>query len=182
LAVNIRANPRICGLTFPGLQDPFPPVSQYADDTSIIVTSDNAIKATFETYSTYDKGSGSKLNLSKFKGLWLGSWNGRQDPPVNLDWSSTMIKVLGVFIGFGNLEEANWRRILAVENVLASWREHQLSYRGTALVINALAISHVWYVASLVHMPTWVFKELNTLVFNFFWKGKRDLVVRSVAV
>ena len=49
-------------------------------------------------------------------------------------------------------------------------------------MINALALSRVWYVASLVHMPTWVLKELNTLVFNFFWEGKRDLVSRSVVV
>ena len=34
--------------------------------------------------------------------------------------------------------------------------------------------------ASLVHMPDWVLRELNTLVFKFFWKGKRDLVTRSV--
>ena len=183
LAVNIRANPRICGLTLPGLHDPLPPISQYADDTSLIVTSDDAIKATFETYSVYEKGSGSKLNLSKSKGLWLGSWNGRQDPPVNLDWTSSMIKVLGVFIGIGNLDEANWRpRISAVENVLCSWHHRQLSFRGRAVVINALALSRVWYVASLVHMPTWVLKELNTLVFNFFWKGKRDLVSRSVVI
>lgn len=62
-----------------------------------------------ETYSIYEKGSGSKLNLSKSKGLWLGSWKGRLDSPVNLDWSSSMIKVLGVFIGAGDLDEANWR-------------------------------------------------------------------------
>lgn len=36
--------------------------------------------------------------------------------------------------------------------------------------------------ASLVHMPTWVLGELNKLVFNFFWKGKKDLVVRRVVV
>ena len=49
-------------------------------------------------------------------------------------------------------------------------------------MINALALSRVWYVASLVHMPPWALKELNTLAFNFFWKGKRDLVSRSVVV
>lgn len=183
LAVSIRANPRIVGLSLPGVPAPLPPISQYADDTSIIVISDDAIKATFETYSIYERGSGSKLNLSKSKGLWLGSWNGRRDPPVNLDWSSTKIKVLGVFIGVGNLEECNWTpRIAAVENVLSSWRQRQLSFRGRALVINALALSRVWYVASLIHMPAWVLKELNTLAFNFFWKGKRDLVSRSVVV
>ena len=49
-------------------------------------------------------------------------------------------------------------------------------------MINALALSRVWYVASLVHMPAWVLKELNTLAFSFFWKGKCDLVSRSVVV
>ena len=36
--------------------------------------------------------------------------------------------------------------------------------------------------ASLVHMPAWVLRELNMLVFNFFWKGKRDLVPRSAII
>ena len=49
-------------------------------------------------------------------------------------------------------------------------------------MINALALSRVWYVASLVHMLAWVLKELNTLTFSFFWKGKRDLVSRAVVV
>ena len=113
----------------------------------------------------------------------MGSWNGRQDPPVTLDWSSVKLKVLGVILGPGNVEEDNWRpRITAVENVLASWKGRTLSFRGRALVINALALSRVWYVASLVHMPSWVLSELCKLVFNFFWKGKKDLVARSVVV
>ena len=36
--------------------------------------------------------------------------------------------------------------------------------------------------ASLVHMPPWVLGELCRLVFDFFWKGKRDLVARPVVV
>ena len=86
-------------------------------------------------------------------------------------------------LGPGNVEEDNWRpRITAVENVLASWRSRSLSYGGRALVINALALSRVWFVASLVHMPAWVLSELCKLVFKFFWKGKRDLVARVVVV
>lgn len=84
LAANIRCNPRISGLSLPG-SSPLSPISQYADDTSLILTSDDAIKASFETYSLFEKASGSKLNQSKSKGLWLGSWSGRNDPPVNLD-------------------------------------------------------------------------------------------------
>ena len=77
-------------------------------------------------------------------------------PLVALDWSSSKLKVLSVFISVGDLEADNWRpRIDAVERVLNSWRSRSLSFRGKALVVNALALSRVWYVASLVHMPPW---------------------------
>ena len=182
LAVNIRSNPRISGLCLPGAPV-LSPISQYADDTSLILTLDDAIVAAFETYALFEQASGSKLNQSKSKGLWLGGWCGRTDPPVALDWSSSKLKVLGVFIGVGDLEVDNWRpRIDAVERVLNSWRSRSLSFRGKALVVNALALSRVWYVASLVHMPPWVLKELSLLVFSFFWSGKRELVSRSVVV
>ena len=181
LAVNIRANPRIVGLSLPGLPAPLSPISQYADDTSIIVTSDDSIRAVFETFALFERGSGAKLNQSKSKGLWLGSWRGRQTPPVALEWSSEKLKVLGVFVGPGDLESANWRpRLDAVANVLSSWRQRSLSYGGRALVINSLALSRFWYVASLVPVPDWVYAELLKLVFSFFWGGKRDLVARAV--
>ena len=139
--------------------------------------------AVFDVFSLYERGSGAKLNLDKCEGLWLGSWNGRTDSPVDISWSSVKVKVLGVFLGPGNLEEENWRpRITAVENALNSWRQRSLSYRGKALVINALALSRVWYVASLIYVPRWVSAELNTLIFKFFWGGRRDLVARRVVV
>ena len=57
-------------------------------------------------------------------------------------------------MGPGNLDDDNWKpRIAVVENTLSSWRQRILSFQGRALVINALAFSRVWYVASLIHMP-----------------------------
>ena len=50
------------------------------------------------------------------------------------------------------------------------------------LMINALALSRIWYVASLIHMPSWVLRELSVLVFSFFWSGKHELVSRSVVI
>ena len=183
LACNIRCHPDIPGLTLPGSSVPLPPLSQYADDMSIIVTSDRAILATFEVYDLYQQGSGAKLNLSKCKGLWLGAWNGHVDCPVAIEWGSVKLKILGVFLGPLASPEDNWRpRISAVENVLLSWRQRSLSYRGKALIINALALSRIWYVASLVYMPPFVLPELSQLVFKLFWSGKRDLVTRRVVV
>ena len=182
LACNIRSNGVISGLSLPGSSSSLPVVSAYADDTTLVVSSVPAILAVFDVYSLYERGSGAKLNYGKCEGLWLGCWNGRTDSPVNITWSSVKVKVLGVFLGPGNLED-NWRpRITAVENALNSWRQRSLSYKGKALVINALALSRVWYVASLIHVSRWISVELNTLIFKFFWSGKRDLVARRVVV
>lgn len=183
LACNIRVNPSIRGLSLPGFVSFLPCILQYADDTSLVVTSDQAISEVFEVYRVFENGSGAKLNLSKCEGLWLGSWNGRLDAPVDISWTSVKIKILGVFIGPGDLEETNWRPLItAVENVLNSWRQRSLTFRGKALVINSLALASVWYVASLIHVPTWVINEINSLVFKFFWSDKRDLVARHVVV
>ena len=180
LAVNIRCNPRISGLAIPGLP-PLSPISQYTDDTSLILSSDDAIKASLETYDLYERVSGSKLNRGKLKGLWLGGWRGRLDPPVDLDWSSIKLKVLGFFIGAGDLVEDNWQpRIDTVAKVLSSWRARSLSFRGKALVINALALSQIWYVTSLIYMLPRIAHELCSLVFKFFWSGKKDLVSHSI--
>ena len=111
--------------------------------------------------------------------MWLGRWSGRPDPPVNLHWNSSKLKILGVFIGVGDLESDNWRpRIDAVHRVLKSWRSRSLSFQGKALINNALALFRIWYVASLIPMPAWALKELYLLVFTFFWSGKRELVSR----
>ena len=62
---------------------------------------------------------GLSLIILNVRVLWLGSWAGRTDPPVDIEWSSEIVKILGVFVGSGNVEEATWRpRITALENVL----------------------------------------------------------------
>ena len=183
LAVNIRAHPSITGISLPRAPAPLPVLSLYADDTSVISSSDAATVAVFDTYALFEAGTGAKLNLDKCKGLWLGTWRGRVDAPVPIEWSSSKLKILGVFIGNDNVDAANWRpRIEAVESCLSSRRSRSLSYSGKALVINALALSRIWYVASLVHMPSWVLGELNSIIFKFFWSGKRDLVARNVVI
>ena len=48
------------------------------------------------------------------------------------------------------------------------------------MVLNSLALSRIWYVASVVAMPKSVLKELNTRIFNFFWAGKKARVARKV--
>ena len=146
---------------------------------SLVVSSARSIKKVFSVFSRSELGSGAKLNLAKSKGLWLGSWNGRTDAPVGIEWHSDKIKVLGVFVGPGDLDECNWRpHITAVEHVLSPWHHWSLSYSGKSLIINALVLSR----GLLDSCARWVSIELNSLIFKFFWSGKLDLVPHRMVV
>ena len=88
-----------------------------------------------------------------------------------------------VFLGNRDLVASNWRpRLDAVSRCLDAWRSRHLSFAGKALVANALAISKVWYLASLIPVPDWVISELNSFLLGFFCSGKCDLVSRSVVI
>ena len=83
LACNIRDSPTIQGITLPGTSSNVV-ISQYADDTSLLLCNDDSIREVFAIYNKYERGSGARLNMIKCKGLWVGSWRHRSDPPVNL--------------------------------------------------------------------------------------------------
>ena len=68
---------------------------QYADDTSVIVTTDLALNALFHLFTRYEKASGAKLNVTKCHGLLIGRWQSRSNLPIALDWSNVEIIVLG---------------------------------------------------------------------------------------
>ncbi len=70
LAANIRASPGISGVFLPQSLEQFK-CSGYADDTTVA-----------PVYSKFEKTSGARLNRSKSKGMWLGSWSSAPIPPL----------------------------------------------------------------------------------------------------
>lgn len=183
LACNIRACPRIKGFPLPGSPPATSVINQYADDTTLTLVSDDSIKAAFKIYGLYESASGAKLNQTKSKGLWLGPWSGRTDPPVQLLWTSIKIPCLGVWIGPGVTHGDNWgKRLGSLNTVFDLWQQRCLSYQGKALVANALALSGLWYTATVCCLPPNLLKEAQASVFKFFWSGKKELVRRASIV
>ena len=173
LAANVRCHPDITGLHLPGLFSRLPVLSLYANDTSAVSCSDRATRAIFSVYGCFEQGTGAKPNLGKCEGVWLGSWRCRLDAPVPIKWTTAFIKVLGVYFGNSKLEEENWRpRINAVEKCLNSWRGRSLSYSGKALIVNALALSRVWYVASLICL---IWLHPSSILLSFLSSGAANV-------
>ena len=76
----IKKDPLIDGFSLPDGQRA--KIFQYADDTSVLVQSDQAMTALFSLFERYERASGAKLNVTKSHGLLLGSWKDRVALPI----------------------------------------------------------------------------------------------------
>ena len=98
LTTNIRKNELIKGFSFEN-EDYEHKDSTYADDMNICVTTDESITELFKTLDKYEQATNSKINREKTVGQWLGRWKNRTDKPLGLNWTSDVVKSLGVYIG-----------------------------------------------------------------------------------
>ena len=76
LAIHIRTNPQIQGLHHPASTEQVK-LSQFADDTTLLLVNDSSIVEAFKTLSKYEQASGAKVNIDKCKGLWAGTLRNR---------------------------------------------------------------------------------------------------------
>ena len=182
MAINIRANPRIHGIRPPGSDEELK-LSQYADDTTLILSDDGSINEAFNTFDLYERASGAKINKAKCKGLWCGAFRERTDQLHGFEWFNDYIpeKILGLFFGNVDCTKLNWEtKIQKINNIIAAWRHRELSYKGKALVINGLLTSTLWYNATSLSIPAWAISQIEQSIFDFFWNYKCHLVNKDI--
>ncbi|CAH1274736.1 TIE1 [Branchiostoma lanceolatum] len=177
-AATVRNDTEVHGVKLPGGHEA--KMSLYADDNSAFPTSDKSIARLFELVELYNRGSGSKLNLDKCEGLWLGKWRNRSISPVNIKWTSGSIRLLGGAFGNIDMSLINWKEgQRKFVGTLQMWGARSLSFTGKVTVANALAAAKLWYLASVFIPPDSVIKGINTALFNFFWDNRREMVSRN---
>ena len=178
LACQIRNNPDIEGFLLPGAKGLQYKVGQCADDTTSFVKNYRSLLFLFSAVKIYELGSGAKLNLSKTEAMWLGAWKSRDDQPLGLTWVKKM-KILGVIFGSG-VEQDNWLpKLKKLEAHLNLWKRRSLSLVGRALLVNALGLSKLNYLATVLIVPNWVKQKVNSLIWPFLWRKKFEPVSRQ---
>lgn len=182
LATHIRMNPNIRGLKTPDQQHEVK-LSQYADDTSLLLRDDASTNTTFKCLNDYQRASRAKINCDKCKGLWSGSMKHRTDHPLDLDWYNDLLPdpILGTFFGNTDCTQRNLQpRLQKVKNTIAAWNHRELSYKGKALVINGLLTSTLWYTATSSAIPSGIISEIEQAIYGFFWDNKTPLTNRDI--
>ena len=142
MANSVRKDEQIRGIKIRGREKK---IGGYADDTQGFLTSDASIVNFLSQVSLFERASGSKLNRAKTEGLWLGPWRDRTGSYHGLNWKDR-VKVLGVWIGRGDLVGANFDEVYArIRSRLTAWKGRPLSALGKAKVANVFLYSPLWY-------------------------------------
>ena len=181
LALKIRQSPNCRGIRLPN--DKEARISQFADDTAIITSSSDSLKSHLQTIEVFGSISGLKLNRKKTKTMWLGSMKHNTGKILEFKSTREPVKVLGIFLSYNqdkNIEEISLKRIRKMKTKLNLWLSRDLTLYGKSLLAKTLGVSQLVYAASLLSVPNVIIKIVQTQLFSFLWKNKKDKIKRAV--
>ena len=159
------------------------PSTKYADDATLFLKNSFEIKEAISSLEQFGKIAGTKLNIGKCEGLWIGSSKNRQNTCTlyNIKWTKEPIRYLGIYIGYDSQKwfKLNFEnRIRQVDEVLAQAAKRNLTLFGKVCIIKSLALAKIIYVSMCLVVPELVIKQIDHRIFRYLW-GKRDRIKRK---
>ena len=176
LALALRSNENIEGITFKDIQNI---LNQFADDMDIFsLASQRSLSAIFHELKNFKQQSGFTVSYDKTTLYRIGSLRHSSAKMYGIDevaWSNQDITVLGVTISHEDILDKNYGGIVAkARKVLNAWNNRGLTLIGKIQVINALIASlFVYKMMVLPCMPKNIIKNLDNLMRDFLWNGKK---------
>ncbi|KAK9543285.1 hypothetical protein VZT92_001076 [Zoarces viviparus] len=180
LAAAIRADPGVRGFLLPGSGGLRVKLSQYADDTTLLLDTDACLFRSLEIFQSFGKVASAELNCAKSSVKFFGRWKERTEVPGGLMLCTGPLKVLGVSFETAHSATANWTgRFLAVRKKLALWKSRGLTLIGKVLVLKVDVMPSLVYLAYIYPMPVSMRRPIMRLVFTFLWGGRYEYVARA---
>ena len=94
------------------------------------------------------------------------------------------IKILGIFFTYDQLKskELNFELTLkSIRKSLSCWQWRNLTVIGKIQLVKTFAMSNFMYCTSLISFDKDIIKSINSVIFNFVWRGK-DKIKRSALI
>ena len=151
-------------------------IAQYADDAVLFLNNKEELCSALNVIEEFGQLAGTKLNIGKCEGLWLGKDKHLQKncKLFGMKWPKAM-RCLGIFIGHDKErnEKLNWfDKIEKMRQSIASWSKRDLSIYGKVQIIKSFAVSQLVHVASLIPVPSGIVKTINRIFFKYIWNSK----------
>ena len=131
----VRLDINIHGLPLPGSRDSAKCVF-YADDGTAILTDLDSCKRILDKSKLFGKASGSKINVTKTRGMFLGKWKSRSDHPFGISWVDST-KLLGNTLGTFLSDDDIWSKTLGkILKTLNNFKSRSVSFISKTYAIN----------------------------------------------
>ena len=171
LLASIKQNPDIKGIE---VDDKEIKCIAFADDLTNFLRDKESYAVLSSLLETYGKCSGLKLNKDKKEAYWLGSSHYNHDT-LDINKVNEPIKILGIFFTYDRhkSKELNFDLTLkSLKKSLNCWQWRNLTLIGKIQLVKTLAMPKFMYRASLISFDKDIIKSINSVIFNFVWKGK----------
>ena len=155
----------------------------YADDTNILITSNESIIEVFSLISRFEEATGSKLNRNKTKIFGIGTWKNRDQWPLqDFKIEKDHLYTLGIYHSnnYNNCVDKNWSEIISkLKNHCNMLLSRRLTLHQRVTYANAVMLSKMWYIAHIYPLTEKYAKEANTIVFRYIWGGRYEPIKRN---
>lgn len=147
----------------------------YADDILLFVNNNLAFPIIKNSLDHFGQFSGARVNYQKSTGLWCGAWKDRTDNTLDIQWTNTHIKYLGLIIGTADRDLNDQLIMTKLNRILSAWRERfkTLSLRSRVIVINYLITSSVFHILKVYTPDNAILKAMQGVILSAFWYGRR---------
>ena len=158
-------------------------IAQYADDTVLFLQDAQCLNGALRELEYFSEASMLKVNVDKTTCLPIGPPNqNNSGDQGGVKWVTKM-KVLGIIFENNNtnITEVNLQpKLLQIQKEIAHWRRRNLTVLGRITVVKSLLISKLVHLfTALPNPPKKDLKNLNKLLYQFIWAGRRDPIKRA---
>ena len=116
--------------------------------------------------------------------MWIGSSKTKNTKILEFGSTKVPIKILGAHLSY-NVDKNNYAnffvKIRKMKTKLNLWQTRDLTLYGKSLLAKTLGASQLIYAASMISMPDTVINTVQSHLFSFLWKNKKDKIKRNVA-
>ena len=155
-------------------------VSQYADDTTLLLKNQGSVERTFELLAQFKEISGLEINRQKTNAMWLGRHRNKRDPVCEIE-ACSKVKILGMWFSASEqcVDDNVAPVITNIKNTINSWSQRNLTIKGRIVITKTLLASKLVYLALTSKIPNVDLKEIQSHIMKFVWRGRPPKVALS---
>ena len=140
-------------------------------------------KRVFHLLDEFRSYSGLKVNYTKTEAMWIGSSRDSTAAPLGLTWRKS-VKALGIVFTYNasvQMQTNFYDKLKDIRMQTRLWSCRSLSLYGKITSIKSCLLPKMFYIFSVLPTPEVFIKQLNTIIYNFLWKGL-DKIARLAAI